>query len=174
MWVASPSIPVATWMIYYIFTCIDLFDKTSELLLGGGPSHDVIIKTIYYLQYITSGCICLCTYIYIYLWDIFLHIFCVAFLLNPSPPNPCLLSSFQDRTCRAMIDPRSSGYCECGGGRIIRKPGCTHGEWAEPFTCHDECAGWGFQKDGMMWKMEVLQICETKSIYLKERMSTDV
>lgn len=54
-----------------------------------------------------------------------------------------------------MIDPRSSGYCECGGGRIIRKPGCTHGEWAEPFTCHDECAGWGFQKDGMMWKMEV-------------------
>lgn len=42
-----------------------------------------------------------------------------------------------------MIDPRSSGYCECGGGRIIRKPGCTHGEWAEPFTCHDECAGWG-------------------------------
>jgi len=47
----------------------------------------------------------------------------------------------RDQTCRAMIDPRSSGYCECGGGRIIRKPGCTHGEWAEPFTCHDECAG---------------------------------
>lgn len=54
-----------------------------------------------------------------------------------------IFSSFQDQTCRAMIDPRSSGYCECGGGRIIRKPGCTHGEWAEPFTCHDECAGWG-------------------------------
>ena len=50
-------------------------------------------------------------------------------------------SSPQDQTCRALIDPRSSGYCECGGGRIIRKPGCVHGEWAEPFTCLDECAG---------------------------------
>lgn len=47
----------------------------------------------------------------------------------------------KDQTCRALIDPRSSGYCECGGGRIIRKPGCAHGEWAEPFTCLDECAG---------------------------------
>ena len=50
-------------------------------------------------------------------------------------------STVQDQTCRALIDPRSSGYCECGGGRIIRKPGCVHGEWAEPFTCLDECAG---------------------------------
>ena len=52
-----------------------------------------------------------------------------------------LPSMVQDQTCRALIDPRSSGYCECGGGRIIRKPGCAHGEWAEPFTCLDECAG---------------------------------
>ena len=52
-----------------------------------------------------------------------------------------LPSMVQDQTCRALIDPRSSGYCECGGGRIIRKPGCAHGEWAEPFTCLDEFAG---------------------------------
>ena len=81
-----------------------------------------------------------------------------------------IFSSFQDQTCRAMIDPRSSGYCECGGGRIIRKPGCTHGEWAEPFTCHDECAGWGFQKDGMMWKMKFfLRICFHKKTFLETK-----
>ena len=73
-----------------------------------------------------------------------LYILLAPFFGGFPEPNPLRRSDmiFQDQTCRAMIDPRSSGYCECGGGRIIRKPGCTHGEWAEPFTCHDECAGW--------------------------------
>lgn len=45
-----------------------------------------------------------------------------------------------DKSCDATIDPKMSGYCECGDGRIIRKPGCEHGEFAEPFKCRDECA----------------------------------
>lgn len=46
-----------------------------------------------------------------------------------------------DKACDATIDATMSGFCECGDGRIIRKPGCKHGEFMEPFTCRDECAG---------------------------------
>eukprot|EP00438_Fugacium_kawagutii_P011555 Skav235009 [mRNA] locus=scaffold276:129481:138130:+ [translate_table: standard] len=60
---------------------------------------------------------------------------------GPREPNRDRDTECKDQPCRALIDSRSSGYCECGGGRIIRKPGCAHGEWAEPFTCSDECAG---------------------------------
>lgn len=45
-----------------------------------------------------------------------------------------------DRSCDDTVNPTMSGYCECGDGRIIRKPGCEHGEFAEPFKCRDECA----------------------------------
>jgi len=51
---------------------------------------------------------------------------------GPREPN-------NDKPCDASIDGRSSGFCECGDGRIIRKPGCAHGEFSEPFTCKDEC-----------------------------------
>jgi DnaJ-class molecular chaperone len=45
-----------------------------------------------------------------------------------------------DQPCDKQIDATMSGFCECGDGRIIRKPGCKHGEFMEPFTCKDECA----------------------------------
>lgn len=45
-----------------------------------------------------------------------------------------------DKSCDATIHPGSSGYCECGGGRIVKKPGCAAGEWSESFTCADECS----------------------------------
>mmetsp|Transcript_124910 Transcript_124910/g.400114 ORF Transcript_124910/g.400114 Transcript_124910/m.400114 type:complete len:506 (+) Transcript_124910:94-1611(+) len=45
----------------------------------------------------------------------------------------------KDQACDASIEPRSSGFCECGDGRVIRKPGCEHGEFAAPFKCEDEC-----------------------------------
>lgn len=45
-----------------------------------------------------------------------------------------------DKPCNSRVDPRSSGYCECGDGRIIRKPGCEHGSFSDAFTCEDECA----------------------------------
>lgn len=45
-----------------------------------------------------------------------------------------------DRPCDATIDATMSGFCECGDGRIIRKPGCKVGEFEEPFRCRDECA----------------------------------
>lgn len=47
----------------------------------------------------------------------------------------------QDKPCDATIDATMSGFCECGDGRRIRKPGCQHGEFMEPFTCKAECAG---------------------------------
>lgn len=46
----------------------------------------------------------------------------------------------KDQNCDAEISPRMSGFCECGGGRIVRKPGCDHGEFADPFKCKDVCA----------------------------------
>eukprot|EP00931_Biecheleriopsis_adriatica_P027212 TRINITY_DN16397_c0_g1_i1.p1 TRINITY_DN16397_c0_g1~~TRINITY_DN16397_c0_g1_i1.p1 ORF type:complete len:483 (-),score=107.23 TRINITY_DN16397_c0_g1_i1:60-1508(-) len=46
----------------------------------------------------------------------------------------------KDQPCTASISPTMSGYCECGGERRVRKPGCANGEWSEPFTCADECA----------------------------------
>lgn len=46
-----------------------------------------------------------------------------------------------DMPCDRQIDPGSSGFCECGGGRKVRKPGCEKGEFAEPFTCQDVCQG---------------------------------
>lgn len=46
----------------------------------------------------------------------------------------------RDKGCDDSIDARMSGYCECGDGRIIRKPGCDAGEFLEPFKCRDECA----------------------------------
>jgi len=45
-----------------------------------------------------------------------------------------------DRTCGQTIDPELSGFCECGENRTVRKPGCEHGQLAEPFTCRSECA----------------------------------
>lgn len=48
----------------------------------------------------------------------------------------------RDQPCRALIDSRSSGYCECGGGRVIRKPGCTHGEpWRVSIELEGEVGG---------------------------------
>mmetsp|Transcript_37305 Transcript_37305/g.96426 ORF Transcript_37305/g.96426 Transcript_37305/m.96426 type:complete len:377 (+) Transcript_37305:789-1919(+) len=44
-----------------------------------------------------------------------------------------------DKGCNVKIDTGASGYCECGGGRVIRKPGCEHGGYAPPFTCAEEC-----------------------------------
>lgn len=46
----------------------------------------------------------------------------------------------KDKPCDTIIDATMSGFCECGEGRIVRKPGCQHGEFEEPFTCRDECA----------------------------------
>jgi len=46
----------------------------------------------------------------------------------------------RDQPCDALISARSSGFCECGDGRTIRKPGCAHGDFAEDFRCADECA----------------------------------
>lgn len=45
-----------------------------------------------------------------------------------------------DRSCDDTINPTMSGFCECGDGRVIRRPGCARGEFAEPFSCRDECA----------------------------------
>lgn len=47
----------------------------------------------------------------------------------------------KDQGCDATIDGTMSGFCECGDGRVIRHPGCKHGEFLEPFTCKDDCAG---------------------------------
>lgn len=44
-----------------------------------------------------------------------------------------------DKDCSARVEPRSSGFCECGDGRIIKKPGCDHGDFADSFTCAEEC-----------------------------------
>lgn len=44
-----------------------------------------------------------------------------------------------DQTCKQVIQPDASGYCECGDGRKIRKPGCQHGEVMDAFTCEDQC-----------------------------------
>lgn len=46
-----------------------------------------------------------------------------------------------DRPCDQLVDTGMSGFCECGGGRTIRKPGCKYSELADPFTCKDECEG---------------------------------
>eukprot|EP00928_Gymnodinium_smaydae_P028087 TRINITY_DN21518_c0_g1_i1.p1 TRINITY_DN21518_c0_g1~~TRINITY_DN21518_c0_g1_i1.p1 ORF type:complete len:485 (-),score=115.63 TRINITY_DN21518_c0_g1_i1:406-1860(-) len=45
-----------------------------------------------------------------------------------------------DKACEENIDARASGYCECGDGRLVRKPGCDVGDMYEPFSCRDECA----------------------------------
>jgi len=45
----------------------------------------------------------------------------------------------QDKPCDALINSRMSGFCECGDGRVIKKPGCDHGEHEESFKCVDEC-----------------------------------
>mmetsp|Transcript_8169 Transcript_8169/g.17835 ORF Transcript_8169/g.17835 Transcript_8169/m.17835 type:complete len:475 (-) Transcript_8169:106-1530(-) len=46
-----------------------------------------------------------------------------------------------DKPCDQEISARSSGFCECGAGRVVKKPGCEHGEFEEPFSCRDVCAG---------------------------------
>jgi len=46
-----------------------------------------------------------------------------------------------DKPCNARIDAGASGYCECGAGRTIKKPGCDKGkEFNEEFTCENECS----------------------------------
>jgi len=45
----------------------------------------------------------------------------------------------KDLSCDQRIAPDNSGFCECGGGRIVRKPGCSAGDELEPFTCQEEC-----------------------------------
>lgn len=45
----------------------------------------------------------------------------------------------KDQRCEQRIDPRASGYCECGDGHVVRKPGCDLGEESEAFTCRREC-----------------------------------
>eukprot|EP00439_Symbiodinium_sp_Y106_P054559 s4935_g7.t1 len=52
----------------------------------------------------------------------------------------CSADGLRETEKDASIPPTMSGYCECGAGRIVRKPGCSHGEWSEPFSCADECA----------------------------------
>jgi len=44
----------------------------------------------------------------------------------------------KDKACDATIDGSASGFCECGDGRVIRKPGCKHASRA--FTCENECS----------------------------------
>lgn len=45
-----------------------------------------------------------------------------------------------DQACSAQIEPGSSGFCECGGGRMVKRPGCEKGQDFDPFSCSDECA----------------------------------
>ena len=46
-----------------------------------------------------------------------------------------------DSWCGAVVDGDASGYCECGGGRRIKKAGCIGKDSPdfEPFTCAAEC-----------------------------------
>lgn len=46
----------------------------------------------------------------------------------------------QDKSCDEAIDSGMSGFCECGGGRTVRKPGCEAGQLSDAFRCRDECA----------------------------------
>jgi len=57
----------------------------------------------------------------------------------------------QDKSCDDEIHPRMSGYCECGGGRIVRKPGCDSGELLDSFKCREECAA----EPGLYEELEV-------------------
>lgn len=44
-----------------------------------------------------------------------------------------------DKGCDQQIDTGSSGFCECGEGYRVRKPGCEKRLMYEPFTCSEEC-----------------------------------
>jgi len=48
--------------------------------------------------------------------------------------------SEKDRDCDLEVDPGSSGYCECGAGRLIKRSGCKKDADADAFTCSEECA----------------------------------
>lgn len=45
-----------------------------------------------------------------------------------------------DKSCSTKIDAGSSGYCECGADRVVKKPGCEAAEYYDAFTCADVCA----------------------------------
>eukprot|EP00401_Gymnodinium_catenatum_P027683 CAMPEP_0117623376 /NCGR_PEP_ID=MMETSP0784-20121206/88615_1 /TAXON_ID=39447 /ORGANISM="" /LENGTH=453 /DNA_ID=CAMNT_0005427325 /DNA_START=71 /DNA_END=1428 /DNA_ORIENTATION=+ len=45
-----------------------------------------------------------------------------------------------DKSCDQKIDPGASGFCECGGGRKVKRPGCEMGHDFEPFTCAEQCS----------------------------------
>jgi DnaJ-class molecular chaperone len=45
-----------------------------------------------------------------------------------------------DKDCSAMIAPGSSGFCECGGERKVKRPGCDKAQDSEDFSCRDLCA----------------------------------
>lgn len=45
-----------------------------------------------------------------------------------------------DKGCSEEIESRSSGYCECGGDRRIRRAGCDAAQDQDNFTCEEECA----------------------------------
>lgn len=46
----------------------------------------------------------------------------------------------KDKSCDEVINSRMSGFCECGDGRVVRKPGCSHGENMDDFRCRDVCS----------------------------------
>lgn len=54
-----------------------------------------------------------------------------------SPDGP--REEANDQNCTVLIPPGSSGYCECGMNRTIRKTGCRTDNDQEAFTCQQQC-----------------------------------
>ena len=162
--------PPPGWFIIF-FTRIDLFDKTSELLPRGGPSHDVIIKTIYYSILHQDVYAYTHIYIYIYLCDIFLHIFCVAFLLNPSDPlTLAFCHPFRTELVELWLTLEVAATASVVEVVSFASRAVPMENGLSPSHVMMNVQVGGFQKDGMMWKMEVFfaDLFSQKNIFWKK------